>query len=325
MGNRFIGLSLSEDSYGTPKAIDFYIDVASESITDSQENIHVETAGFRSKQYSVPGPYKIEGSWDQMVTADNISRILDGLCGTTVAPVPSGDGAFRHRFYEAQTLKSYTMEIAPDVATSSRRVVGTFFRSVDFEAAAREVLTATVNVTGRKPMLIASSDPTGLWPTCRPFVFYEGTLYFNGIAVAYCEAFRLTYENDIDTDEYVLGDRYLPGMFVQGLNITGEMDIKFLDWDYYKYFWGNATATGPSTALSSCSLNLLFTGEATGSVAPGFENYVFQIEIPKVYLDTSEANFDRRDQIVQSLAFTALYDSVGYTSRFTLINGDPTA
>ncbi|RLE67001.1 MAG: hypothetical protein DRJ38_00075 [Thermoprotei archaeon] len=318
---RFIGLA-EESSYGNAATIDHWIDVVSESITSDQQMIDVETAGLRARRYRVPGPYRVGGSFDMVVAPDNITLILKAALGSATT-TDSGGGAYKHEFTPADTLPSLTLEICPDVGSLSRQVVGVGITSLGFEATAREVLTASVDVIGQKESLVSPSSPT--LPSLRPFIFYEGALSLGGSDVANVEAFRFTIENDIPDDAYVLGSRFLPGLRVQGLTVSGDMDVAFLSWDLYKRFFGSATATEPQTSLESVSLTLTFTGESTGDSTSGYENYKLIAEFPKVYFDTSEANFDRRDRIVQSLGWTAIYDSSsGYICKITVINTSST-
>jgi len=323
MGKRFIGIA-EETTYGTAVSATDWIDVVSESITSEQGFIEVETAGMRERVKRVPGPYNVGGSFDMIVNADNITKLLKWLLG---AAETTDDGssptplAYRHEFTPSQTLKSFTMEICPDVGNQSRQVVGCMVSSIAFEASARELLTASVDVIGQKDSLISPSTPT--FSTLRPFIFFEGVVSDGGNPISDVEAFRVTIENDIPDDAYVLGDRFRPDLTkrVQGMTVSGDMDIAFLDWDYFKKFYGSATATEPQTSITPLALKLTFTGESTSSSVEGFDKFLLEIDLPKVYLDTSEANFDRRDRIVQSLGYTAVYDAVaGYICKVTVVN-----
>jgi len=313
---RFIGLA-EETTYGTAVDADHWIDVVSESITSSQEMIDVETAAYRARRYRIPGPYRVGGSFDMIVAPDNIGLLLKALLGS-VSTTNDGGGRYKHTFTHDTTIPSLTLEICPDVGNRSRQITGVGVRSISFESPAREALSATVDVIGSYEKLITPSTPT--LPTLRPFVFYEGSLTMNGSTIANVEAVRLTIENDIPDDAFVLGSRYLPGLRLQGFTVSGEMDITFLSWDYYKRFFGSATASAPSTEVESVSLKLTYTGPSTGGSGE-YANYKLEFDMPKVYLDTSEATFDRRERIVQTLGFTAIYDeSSDYAIQVVLVN-----
>jgi len=316
---RFIGIGI-ETTYGEAATITDYIDAVSESITGGQSFIDVETAGTRWIRERVPGPWSESGSFDIIVNADNITKILKCALGDVTTSDDGGSPAvaYKHEFKPSSTLPSFTLEVCPDVGSYSRQIVGCGITSLRFEAPARELLTASVDILAAKEKLISPSTPT--FTTRRPFVFYDGQI--SGLVTANVEAFRLTIENDIPDDAFVLGSRFLPGLRVQGFTVSGELDLTFLDWDAYQKFLGSASATEPGTTAESYSLTATFTSpEETGSSVAGFENYELEFHLPKIYLDTAEAHFDRRDRIVETVRFTAVYDSTAdYVVKVTVVN-----
>jgi len=312
---RYIGVAI-EPTYGAVQAPVEFIDAVSESVRGEQSTIYIETAGLgRSTRQAVPGPWTESGDIDLIVGPENIEYILKATLGHSQY-AESGDGAYKHIFTPASTIPSLTIEISPDVGNKARRIRMCGISSLRLEAVAREVLTATASIVGGKEEIVSESVPT--FSTKRPFVFYDGTLSINGGKVARCEAWRGTYENTIADDAFVLGSRFLPTLIVGPCNFSGDMDLQFTDWTYYETYLGG---TEPGKTLTNLSIELNFVGETTGSSVSGYKNYQLKIEIPKVYLDTSEANFDRRERIVQSCDWHAIYDpTAGYLCRFTLVN-----
>jgi len=325
LANRFIGIG-EESTYRTPVAATEYIDVVREALGPSDRSfIAVETAGRRELPDKVPGPYRAGGSFDFIVNADNITKLLKWALGnvTTTDDGLATPVAYRHDFTPADEIKSFTIEAAPGVkdgaTLKSRQFAGCAVRSLSLEAVARELLVSTVEVIAAKDALINSTTPT--FSTVRPFVFFEGQLTLEGSAVANVEAFRVRIENSIPDDAHVLGDMFLPGIRLEGIRVTGDMDVAFLNWDLWKRFWGSATATEPQTNVENVGLKLTMTGLSTGSTGAGFENYKLEVDIPAAYLDTSEAGFDRRTRTVQSLGFEGVYDaSAGHLIKVSVIN-----
>lgn len=320
MGTRFVGIA-EETTYGTPIASAEWLDVVREGVVAAQNFIDAETAAQRTRRMRPPGGYSVGGPIEMIVNPDNITKLLKWLLGdvTTTDDGEVTPVAYKHEFEPAQTLKSFTIEICPDVGAQSKQIGGGICRSIAFAAEAREVITASVEVFGQKDKLISPTTPT--LSALDPFVFFEGDLKLETVSVAAAEAFRCTIANDIPDDVHVIGSRFIPGIRLQGLEVTGDMDIAFLNWDYYKRFWGGAAVTEPATRPETVALQFVATGPANGSVGSGFENYLFQIDLPKVTLDTSEATFDRRDRVVESLGFTALYDATAtYAVKVTVIN-----
>jgi len=315
---RFIGIA-EETTYGTPVASVEYVDVVSESIVGEQSFLDLDTAGSRWIRARYPGAWVQSGSIDLIPNASRISKFLKWALGNVTT---TGDAttptAYKHEITPASTLPSFTLEIFPDVGSYSRQITGCGITSLRFEAPAREFVTATVDIIGRKEKLISPTTPS--FVSRRPFIFYDGSV--SGLVSANVEAIRLTIENDIADDAFVIDDRFLPGLRVQGMTVTGELDIAFLNWDIYRKFLGSATALEPGATADSYSLTVTFTStEQTGSAVAGYEYYQMKFELPEIYLDTSTANFDRRDRIVQGVSFTAAYnDTAGYIIKATVIN-----
>ena len=319
MSKRFIGIA-EETTFRTPVSATEWIDIVSESINPNRNVIDVETAGRRELVARVPGPFFVSGSFDMIVNADNITKLLKWLLGNVSTSDDGGSPAvYKHEFTPGDSIKSFTLEICPGVGGQSRQIAGTAVRSIAFEAPARELLTATVEVLGAKEELISSSTPT--FSSLRPFIFFEGSLTLEGSSVGRAEAFRCTIANTIPDDTHVLGDMFLPAIDLLGIRVTGDMDVAFTSWDYWKRFYGSATATEPQTSIEPVSLQFKMTGQSTGSSVAGFENYLLQIDIPKAILDATNANFDRRERIVQGLGFGAVYDeSSDYIVKVTVVN-----
>jgi len=318
---RYLGIA-EEATYGTPVAAVEYIDIVSESVRPSQEFIFLETAGYRETREAIPGPFTISGDFDLVVNADNITKFLKWALGdvTTTVDDAAAPVAYKHEFTPANEIKSFTSEIHPGVGGYSRQVAGCIVTTLRLEAVARELLTSTISIVGSKPTRITESvtgRPT--FSTVRPFVFFEGVV--SGFVSADVEAVRWSYANAVAEDAFVLGSRFLPAIRLQGQTVEGDMDIAFVRWDEYERFYGAVGATEPGTEVGPVSLKLTFTGLSTGSTVVGFENYLLELDLPRIYLNTIEANFDRRERIVERLAFRATYDTTaGYICKVTVIN-----
>jgi len=320
---RYIAIA-KEDSFGNEQTtFTEYLDAVRESVRPTHNIIEVETAGAgRSLRHILPGPYGLSGDIDFVVGPESIDYILYGATGDHTQTQDSGGNVYKHEYKPATTLPSFTIEICPDVGSSpdyARRLIGCGFSSLRFEAVAREVLTCTASIVGKTEKLVTPSTPT--FSTLRPFYFADGQVKWNGTEIARIEAFRCTLENTIADDAFVLGSRFLPALITGPCNVTGDMDMQFLDWSYYQEFLGSSGATQPGTTIDSVSIELNFLGDSTGSSDAGFENYAFKIELPRVYLNTASPNFDRRERLVLSMEWSAAYDpSSGYVVKFTTVN-----
>jgi len=302
---KFIGLG-KEASYAVSVARTHYLDIVRESLNPDQGYIDPETAAYREGRLRIPGPYIVSGDVDILVDPDSILEILSALTGQS--PTTPAGTLKTYTFTPQSSLFSVTMEVAPGIPTTgtakARLLKGAVIKSARFEAPARELITCTLGIHAASDHLRDAGTPT--FSTKRPFVFYDGTLYIAGSAVANVEAFRVTVENDVPEDTHSLGSRYLQGIRLGGITISGDMDLAFDDWDQYKRFWGSATATEPSNTAESVKIKLHCT--STDSVAAG-SFCQFEIYLPKVYFDTTRANIDRRERIIQGIDFTGIYHS----------------
>ena len=310
IGPRFVGIG-KETTYGQGAAINKWFDVISQSITSDQQFIDTETAAYRERMIRIPGPYKIAGDFDMYVNADDIAYLYYAVLGdiTTTGTAP----LYTHTIKPGTSIPTWAVEVSPGVGTQSRKIVGAAFASVNLEAVAREAPTVTASIIGKTESLVSRTTPT--YSTVRPFASFEGEMRVNDTTVATVEAIRVNCENDIPDDVYALGDRYLQAIIPQRLSVGGDMDVRFVDWDWYQKFWGGTS--GPVTYPATVSLKLTFTGATLGT-----GNYQLIIEMPKCTLDTIDASFDRRDRVVASLDYTALYDStIPGAIKVTVKNG----
>jgi len=320
---RFIGIG-KESTYRTAVSASEYINIISEDIVPDWDWVKLEEAGYRFVRDKIPGGFKETGNINLYVDAQSISKFFEGLLGSASTSDDGGSPvvAYKHTITPANSLPSYTLEIFPESPiTYSRQVVGTGMLSMRLEAEAGSPLTATVGILGAKESLIPPSSTTPAFANKSPLPFNNSSVEVEDSAVATVEAFRLDISNRIPDDAFVLNDMFLPALRLEGGEITGEMDLAFTSWDYYKLFYGSSSATEPSETPETVKVELIATGGSTGSSETGFENYKLAITLPKCRLDTSNANFDRRSRIVQRLGFEALHDtSSGYAIQVEIVN-----
>jgi len=314
---RYIGIA-EETTYGTAVSPVEFVDILRERVRPERGLIHELTAARRAGTVTVPGGFHSAGDIELLIDAQSITKFLKWLLGsvTTTADDPAAPVAYKHEFTPADSLPSFTLEIGPEVAGNARQIPGCASRSLRIEAVAREIVRGTLGVLGQSENIVTESSPT--YVNINPFVFHRAVLLVDGAEQAgIIEAVRLTIENDIPDDAYVLGSMFLPGIRLQGLSVSGDMDIAFTSWDFYQKFLGGTSPSDPT----KLSLELKITGAKTDSAVAGFENYLLRVILPRVYLDTSEANFDARDRIIQRCAFTARHDETsGYIVKVEVIN-----
>ncbi len=316
MGVRYIGVR-TETAYAEAwSAPTQYMDIISESVVPDHGMIDIETAGYREKRLRVPGPYSLGGDIELVGNVDDIGTALYLTLGSDEQN--NSAAIYRHQMTPSQTIPDFKMEIAPAVQQTgvyqARRCIGGMSPAITLEAIAREALTASWTVAFQQDALAAATTAAPGFSTVRPLIFYEGAVKFGTYGaeeedpLANVEAFRVTIENNIDTEATVLGSRFLPGIRTQGITVSGELDISFENWDMYKWFYaGTAAGTAPGTTIAANGLTLAMTGLATGQ-GGDYSNYKLVVECPSVYLDTAEANFDLRTRTVEGVSWNAVFN-----------------
>jgi len=282
-----------------------FIDIITESLVADRGWIDIETAGWRTKRMKVPGGFKVAGDVEMLSSCEDISKILWGLLGQVESSTPKDSEAFEHLWKPPkQTIPSMAIEINPEVGTQSRLLLGCAIKALTMEFPSREVVSFTPTVLAAIEHLITKTT-FGSFATARPLIFYEGDLTIAGSTGYKVNSLSLTIENDIPDDAFVLGDQFLPGILLGGMNITGTMDVWMEDWSLYQRMLGSATATKPEESPATTTLVVDCIGEKIGTSY----NYELKLDFPKLVLNTAEANIDRRAHMVYSLPFEALYDT----------------
>lgn len=302
-----------------------YLDIIDESLNPDQGYIDVETAGYLEPRLRLPGGYIVTGDVRIVPDANAVLAPLHAFCGSYArsANSLSASGAKKVWSYVLKphlvpiTMRAAVNPNVPDGGTYKHRELRGFaIKSIEIAAAAREACTMTLTCQAAKDLL-GTRDSTVTFSVVRPFSFTDGTLTTLGGDTLAIEALTLRAERIVADDNFALGSRFLPFLHAAGVSLSGSLDIGFKDWNTFKKFWGSATATEPLAAPQSYALHVKFEGDPIHS---GGKKYTLDILCPKVMLDTTNANIDRRERIIQSVDFTGLYDTASqYAVQFTVI------
>jgi len=318
MSFRYLGLA-SETSFGTAASPIAFLDVTSVNIEPAREHFYRSSIARRAIRTKIEGPIREEGTIETDLNVDEQDKLLLYALGkVTTTSSPSVD-AYKHELIPTGEPLPFTLEVGYELGTYARRIAGCFVTSLRIEAVQRELVTARFDITGRNESLVTPvSAPS--FSTIAPLSFTGASVEIAGSGVGSVEAFRLTIENDIDTDAFVLGDQFLPAIRPQGLNVEGELELAFESWTEYRRFLGAVTATS-FQEQSPFSLKLDAKGASTGSTDPGYENYRLTIDLPKVFYDTAALELSERDRVTLTFGFRPIYDdSIKAPCKLTIIN-----
>lgn len=299
----------------------YFIDIIDETMNPDQGFIDAETAGYLEPRLRLPGGYLITGDIGMLVDAHSVLPILEVFCGSNTISVLSqyASGSEIYSWVIKPGLKPWTCRasINPNVADSGtykhRDIRGFAIKAIELSAAAREACTMTLTCQAALGM-IENRESSVTFPTVRPFSFTDGSVTkLDGDSLS-IEAVTFRAERIIADDNFVLGSRFLPYLHAAGVSLSGSFDLGFRDWDTVKKFLGSASAVQPATSPSTYTLELKFEGDDMLSQT---DPYTLRIYAPKITLDTTNINIDRRERIIQSVNFTGIYDtSSGYAVEF---------
>lgn len=325
MVKRYLAVA-QETAYGTyvvptPGVTTCYA-IVSETLRGNREFLMPETVADRFPTMAIEGPIREAGDIVLFPNSENIGKFLKWLVGQ-VTTVDDGSGHYKHTFVSTDSIPSFTSEIG-HIIDNARQIGGCFVTSLALEAVARELVTATIGVTAKKEKIVTNQDPAqNTFSVKKFFSFKGGTVKIADVAVANVEAFRVTYENSVDTDAFALGDQFLPYIALNGYKVTGSMDLNFNVWDNYRR-WLGAASNSEFTDQTPISIQLDCVGEALGGVGD-YANHLLRVEMPVTYWRTADANLDRRERVVQTVEFEAIKDlTIGAPIRYTVCNGQAT-
>lgn len=320
---QYLGVA-KETTFRTFVSPTHWFNIRTESLKPEKEPLLEETVAYRTPTIVGEPPYKVTGDVEMVVEPRYFGILLEACLGsvTTSEDNDTSPVAYKHEFVPATTLPSLSLEVGVENPDMTKQVFGVGVTSIEIEATAGELVTATVSFLG-SGMQVGSSLSTPTFSDVSPFAFHKGEVRIGGTTVGYVESITVSIENDIADDAFVIGKAYLPELVVGGLTVSGSMDIWFKDTtEMNRFLSGSTSGTALDESVPETSLELIFTGESTGSTVAGFEDYTLKIEIPQLVYTAYEMGIDRREKKVQSIDFRGVgWDTeTGKPIKVTLIN-----
>ena len=272
------------------------------SLNPNQNKILLEETQYRQKVESLMGPFVGEGTITINARPDNIGWFFKWLCGLAQVVAPN----YTHRFREAATIKSFSLIDYRGVATSQRTLLGCLMKSITIEAPARGVMTAELGILYSDAIIEGKATPLTM-PAERPFLFHDGLVELGGSTLADVEAIRWTWENGLPDDTHEIGSRYLPSIELEGITISGDIDLKFKSWAVRKKFYGALeNSTEPDNPQDE-ERNFQIESTFTATIPGAGTTYNFKLDMLKCALMDNPADVARRERLTQRLAFEALH------------------
>ena len=306
MANRRIGLN-EQSAYNVINKVPVkYLDYLEFNAEPNANKLMPVTSGYRMKRFSTQGPYVGTYTLENVLAPDNIGHFLKWTTGDVSSGV-ADNSVYLHNFTMAQEIKSFTIEDCRGLTgVESEFLEGCLVKTLTMEAPARESVRYTVEGSYRTEELDTLTN-MGALPSLRPLIFAGGSVSLDG-ALSHVESFTFSWENLIPDDSHDVGSQFMQSIVLEGCNITGGVDLKFLTWDIRKKFYGGSgTATSPQTEDKTYTLILDFLGSSTGESVQ--TNYEIKITLPAVTLTANPAPVSGRDRLTQRFDWEALYNA----------------
>ncbi len=288
-----------------------WVDIASESLTPDASSIYPDNVSQRDPTFAIKGPFKYAGDiscWAQPTTSVGLMTYALG----TVSTDAQANSVYKHWIEPSNTIPTFTFAVGVDEVTE-RTVSGAAVNGFTIDYKAGEAIGLTYNIVGANETLTALDNANVSFPTENPFGFADVTMNNPTGSDTILEALSITYTNNIADDAFSLGSRYLPAVVVGRRQITGSMDLRFeTTQEYQKFLTGDMVPSGASQQAIQILANYGTRGQS--------DFREFKVTLPKINYDTTKANIDRMERVVQGVDFTAIYDtSSGYGGNRSIL------
>lgn len=320
-----------ETTYGTGVTVDSGYEPISETLKKTVDiaqgaGLRVANPSARSDRRLVVGG-TVEGDIVFEVLTKSVGKIMEAALGSGTSTQITG-AAYQQVFTVTASdyLPSYTIQVGLPLlgggSISPQTFTGMQCSGFDFAQDAAGIAQITTRWVGQDmatgTALASVSYPSGtrLLGFANAAITVGGSvtaatttdLATGGTAVSNVRDFRLTYENNLDTNGKNLGGAGLRSRAAaKGLStITGSFTAEF-----------DAT-TLRAAYLAQTGLAIVVT-LTDGTAITGSHYPAFQIHLPEVKLDGEVPAANAGDVITQTVDFTALYDGSNSPIRVAIV------
>lgn len=294
------------------------IDVVSEELTPERNNIYAVTSKGRTPRRKLQGPLAWTGNIETLLyTTQAPTLIYYAMGGNSFALDTPQTGVNTHSVTQANTIPHFIMEVGrDDVGHKYTGCVATGF-TVDYTP--DTAVTLNVDVNARKEQASGSLASVTLDDFDSAERAYGGTEIITQFGAAeggspsseaVVESANITYDNNFEDSAYVLGDQHLSGNFVNQINLSGSIEVSFID--STKYF--EVTSDTEKELWLVANNGLTLTAE---------RGYTFKL--PRISYDTTTLATNNAERYVQTIDFTANDNATGNNMIVEIINSEAEA
>lgn len=303
-----------EGTFGTAVASTDYVRFASETITETIEQVKSEIMnGTVDESPYYQGLHTIAGDVTFDVRPNIIGHFLRSALGAPVSTQQGATTAYQHVFTPAQqnfatncALPPYTFEINRDLA-SAWQYSGSVVNELDFTFGVdKKVLNCKSSILAKSATTIAKTTPS--FEVTDAFTWNMATVTLNSVANANVSSVEVGVKNSLDARPTLDGTRNINRILRNGKRTFPiKLTVELQDLTEYNLF----------IAQNEVPLSIVLTGANIASTY----NYTFQVDVSKFHFNAFPINVSGSGVITAVIDGWAEYDpSVQYAAKFTLIN-----
>ncbi len=290
--SRYVGLG-KQSALDAPSTPTRFLDAVRFDISLEKPVIRRRTIAGRWVSDYAPGKAVARGEVEFYLNPKNVGDPLLMTLGniSTSQPDPSNaPNVYEHTFTPLEIgvqPPSYTIELGAE--GMARRVIGAIGESLTIEVAPGEYASATLTILGVREESATPSAPS--FPQLRDWTSHDAEIQVGG-QPAELQALSLEINNNPDAEHHVIGSKYLTRHELGELEVSGSMDIRFLDRTHLDRFLQD----------QETSLTISFTGS---EIEAGYR-YQLVITLPRIIYDSWSAEVSSSEMVVQSIEFVAV-------------------
>jgi len=314
-----------------PTALERTLEVISHGLSPERPPVYKLTYTNRAPVDAFGGGIRVTGSIEGIADYINTAVFIESLCNHDVTPT-----ALKYTKDTTEYIAGYKYEYKPQDSILANLLYlqigygqaealvckGCAVNRFEFAATGGEPATFTADILAKEALLDDTPLTQPTIDTTEPMMFYTGKVTFTdeaGVAkeLADIRAFRLSIANNYIDDYFTIGSQTLAGILQQELEITGELELTFKNFDLYKKFIGGLKFSQHPVKYG---IKLEFEGGIIDVGGGGASTYKFlcSFNMPVVIFSEAEVGIERTEVAVHRYAFRALYDAGKAASPITI-------
>ena len=282
------------DTWPADSANNHEIDIISDDISGDKGFIYPETSAQRLKRNRLEGGIVYTGEIQIPAYPREAMSMLYYALGSLTSAMPDASGVIKHTVKMATTIPNFNLAIGRD--KMEHRYTGGCLKGLTIDYEVNEPVLLTCDTMFRTELASGALD-TITFPDYnvleKAFAGAQVEHKINNTTVHYIESASVEIANSIVEDNFTLGSRYLPNKFVEGLEVTGNFEIAYSDYQRYADF------------LNEQELKLQLIA-SYGGAATARE---FELSLPNLSLNTANLPTDSTSRYLLETEFMAQRDS----------------